>query len=338
MCNLSRSCYAVVLVLTMGLWTATITAQSPSDLLSDIQASDGFFTVVDIEDSYNSARRAEELQLGLGVYSIADLDMPDQHTWDYMSREAQALFLLNDERTARACIDYGSGPVLGLPFEGVGHDIGGVAQHHAWNLLSSNTFSHCDPWYMNCAQERVDHAIDTACQDPIPYVENLYRFYFSEYGYKFPKLIAQAIYIWNYVDAGSGWEHRQMSLYQGFTDDTGDMGKEGIIGIGVEIGGPYYGWNSGAVLTFNYYDPVVGCHEYLRLDTDQLPSACGLPLSLKGYIPSDTYSNCTIDISATVESGIDVTLRVINGVNMYPSLTVDQGGELEVSIAASNCN
>jgi hypothetical protein len=51
--------------------------------------------------------------------------------------------------------------------------------------------------------------------------------------------VAQAIYHWNYVDAANNWEHRRMSLYQGFTDDTGDTGKEGIIGIGIEVGGPY---------------------------------------------------------------------------------------------------
>jgi len=338
MCNISSPCFSIAVVWILGMCSSISFAQSPADLVSNIQASDGFFTVADIEETYNNARRAEELQLGLGANAIADLKMPDQHTWNYMSRAAQALYLLNDERTARACIDYGTGAVLGLPFEGVGYTIGGVAQHHAWNLLSSNTFSHCDPWYMNCAEERVDHAIGTACQDPIPYVENLYRFYFSEYGYQFPKLIAQAIYIWNYVDASYAWEHRQMSLYQGFTDDTGDMGEEGIIGIGVEIGGPYYGWNSGAVLTFNYYDPVAGCHEYLTVDTDALPNGCGLPLSLKGYIPSDTYSDCSIDISATIESGIDVNLNTINGVAMYPTFTVEAGGTLEIEVATTNCD
>lgn len=150
--------------------------------------------------------------------------------------------------------------------------------------------------------------------------------------------MAQAIYHWNYVDAANNWEHRRMSLYQGFTDDTGDTGKEGIIGIGIEVGGPYYGWNSGAVMTFNYYDPVVGCHEYLTLDTDQLPNGCGLPLSLKGYLTSGAYSDCSIDISATIESGTIADLNVSNEVVMYPSLTVEQGGTLEVNTKSSNCN
>ncbi len=198
-------------VLIVVCWSsAELVSQSPSDLLSDIQASDGFLTVETIEESFNNARRQEEIQLGLGLHAIADLHLPDQHAWDYMSRDAQALYLLNDERTARACLDYGVGPVKGLPFEGVGYKIDGVAQHHAWNLLSSNTFSHCNPWFTHCPQERVDAAIDTSCQSPIPYIENLYRFYFSENGYQFPKLIAQAIYLWNYVDSSNGWEHRRM--------------------------------------------------------------------------------------------------------------------------------
>jgi hypothetical protein len=91
-------------------------------------------------------------------------------------------------------------------------------------------------------------------------------------------------------------------------------------------------------MTFNYYDPVVGCHEYLTLDTDQLPNGCGLPLSLKGYLTSGAYSDCSIDISATIESGTIADLNVSNEVVMYPSLTVEQGGTLEVNTKSSNCN
>jgi hypothetical protein len=86
-----------------------------------------FLLLRQYDDTYNSARRSEELQLGLVANSISDLHLPDQHTWDYMSRDAQALYVLNDERTARACVDYGSGGVKGLPFEGVGSKIDGVA-------------------------------------------------------------------------------------------------------------------------------------------------------------------------------------------------------------------
>jgi len=100
--------------------------QTPGNLNSDVTVTPNWSSVTNIENSFNMARREEETQLGLGVNSIQNLDIPDAN-WNTWTDDQKALYILNDERTSRAGINYGAGPVKGLPFNGIELAIDNVA-------------------------------------------------------------------------------------------------------------------------------------------------------------------------------------------------------------------
>lgn len=286
-------------------------AQSPTDLNSDISASAGFNTVTDIENSFNNARRQEETQKGLATNSIQNLDLPDQTTWDAYSDEQKMLFLLNDERTARAGIDYGSGAVKGLPFQGVEAQIDGVANTYATLNYTTNRFNHNlngSPW------DRIDNALGTSCRTFISFAENL-AIQGQSFASTFPEAVTSAVYNWNYKDALSNWGHRQMSLFQGFTDDNGVVGQEGFIGVGVHRGGAYnnvtdfnFSVAHGAITVLTYYDPVADanagtCNYNITVTTNSLVS-CTKPTVTKPSDQTVTAGNMTaaVPFSGTASS------------------------------------
>ncbi len=314
-----------------------VSAQSPGDLTADIVPSDGFSTVENIKASFNNARRQEEMQLALPANSIDDLSLPDQSTWDGMSYDERVLFLLNDERISRAGVDYGSGAVLGLPFEGVGMNLDMASQNHSDDLLSNNVFAHCNPNPTNCPQGRIDAAVGTSCQEFVPFNENLYASFSSASGYTFPGGMAAGIYNWMYEDKSDGFGHRRMILFQGFSDNYGDIGKAGIIGVGVAVGGPYLGWSSGLVLTLNYFDPTVTCNEVLVVDTDDLPGACGTALlTLSGDIPTNIYDSNLIEVEGNIQNTAVVIFNATTSVTVTGEFTINNGADFTLNIMGCN--
>ena len=117
--NIDKIRALALLIFLMSISHVFLKAQSPANLIFDVNASHGFSTTQAIENTFNNGRRQEEIQLGLPTNSISNLNLPSDAIWDDMSDEAKMLFLLNDERTSRAGINYGAGPVKGLPFAGV---------------------------------------------------------------------------------------------------------------------------------------------------------------------------------------------------------------------------
>ena len=258
----------LVLGISLGMGVPCLSfGQSPGTLTTNISKSDGYDTVEDIEASFNNGRRQEELQLGLETNSITDLNMPNQATWDALSRVEQGLFLLNEERKARAGIDYGDGPVLGLPFEGVGVALNKTSQAYADYLLANGLFGHKED---GGPGDRINLAVGESCKQFSKFSENLWSGSSSGSSYTWPNAVVSAVYSWTYNDGGSSWGHRKMVLYQEFTDDYGDAGQEGIIGFGVSVG-PYKSKPSGAVIAFNYFDPTPECSETLLIATSSLP-------------------------------------------------------------------
>ena len=310
----------------------SLIGQSPSDLISDIAESHGFSTVADIAASFNNARRQEEIQLGLGTNAIQDLEMPDQVTWDIMNNEEKALYLLNDERVARMGVNYGSGPVDGYPFEGVGQNLTLSSQNYAEYLMNNNQFTHC-PTPSNCPTDRINAAVGSGCSEFIPYTENLYAGVNLLPNHTFPDAIASGIYNWSYKDDVDNWGHRRMNLFQGFNENYGDSDKRGIIGIGIKTGGPYLGWASGVVFVFNYFDPVSSCNEVLSVDTDDLPGSCpDNTLTLNGDIPSGTYNSNHIEADGTVSSTSDVMFEATTTATLMELFEVEYEGILTVYI------
>lgn len=308
----------------------------PPDLISNIPPSDGFETAQNIADTYNNGRRQEEIQFNLSPNSIKDLVMPSQSIWDAMTREERALYLMNDERTSRAGIDYGFGPVKGLAFEGIGSGVDLAAQDWAQHLYDNQIFTHCDPQPTNCPLQRIDSYVGSSCTDFLPLGENLSFEGFSEPGYEFVGYIAKQNYYFNYVDSHVNWNHRLMNFYQNMNNNYGDADKEGVVGIGL-VEGPSYGSASGLLLCVNLFDAFSSCSGNLTVDTDDLFSPCDLQQTqVSGSISFGVYSNGIIHSDAIIQTNGSVEFIGANYVSLDEGFQVVSGAEFEAYIQSCN--
>ncbi len=306
--------------------------QYPSNLNQDIPPSDGFLSVTAIANTYNNARRQEEIQLNLIPNSIQDLFLPPQSEWDNMSRQEQALYLMNDERTARAGIDYGSGPVKGLAFQGIGEGIDIVSQAWAQYLYDNEVFAHCHPTTASCPFQRIDNELGGSCTDFIPVAENLaFAGHFNP-SHGFSNFIAETIYTFNYADAQSNWGHRVMNLYQNLNNNSGDGDKEGVIGVGIVIG-PLFGATSGILLCVNVFDASASCDEVIVLDSDDLYSPCDLQeTEVSGSISSGVFSDGIIYADAVIQPSASVDFIASNCVSLNAGFEVKNNATFEALI------
>lgn len=219
----------------------------PPDPPSDIPWSVGINGVADIQAAFNNARTVENGQLGT---SLPMLTLPNQTQWNGMTDGERALWLINRERIDRGL----------LPLDGLEPNVNGVAQYYADYLLGNNTWGHSadgrSPW------ERLnDNPAIGACHDFLSIAENLAVFVTSGSSISLP--IERSIYMWMYEDCcGSGWGHRHAILWYPYNDNSGQVGREGFLGIGRANGGPYQGpfsqpWSFAEMIVMNVFDPCV---------------------------------------------------------------------------------
>ena len=86
------------------LFTAFAGAQSPTNPTADIPWSGTYNTNSDIETAFNQARRTEEQQLGLSNGILGNITIPTD--WNDYNDGQKALYLLNQERSARGGVDF----------------------------------------------------------------------------------------------------------------------------------------------------------------------------------------------------------------------------------------
>lgn len=241
--------FFLVILLVVGLlWyvqpSRALPLDYPPDPTSDIAWSAGYAGVADVQAAFNNARTQENAQLGL---SLPMLSLPSQSAWDAMSNGEKALWLINAERADR-----------GVPrLHGVESNVTSVAQTYADYLLDNDLWGHnadgLSPW------ERLNTNPEiAACHDWLGVAENLAVFVASYTPIPLP--VEQALYMWMYVDAGSGWGHRHAVLYFPYNDNSGTIGAEGFLGIGRASGGPYQGpfddeWPYAELIVMNVFDP-----------------------------------------------------------------------------------
>jgi hypothetical protein len=317
------------LILTVIAMPIFLTAQSPENLNTDIEWIAGFDDATDIEEAYNFGRRGEENQLGLAAESLGFLTLPTD--WNAYTISQKALYIINDERTSRSGLDYGNGPVLGLPLDALEDNLSNLAQNHADWLLANNEFSHTgeNNWG---PFERIDNdpvlGDDANCHEFLTRAENLAGFWTSSSSTPMP--IEQAIYGWIYEGTASNWGHRQAVLLQdqdlssnpwGFGNDYSSPSSEGFLGVGMieAVNGDYnpldFGsWvNNGTLVVVKILDPVSnGSCNY------QMPAAAPgvLPIEL-----TDFYGR-------KKEQTVDLTwLTAMEANNAYFSIQYSQNGK-----------
>ena len=227
--NNSNNCSTLIPIVNDSNFTDT----PPND---NIVYSEQGESVKDIEKAFNNARSKDS--------SISKLlVMPSQDKWDSMTIQEKALFLLNSER-------YGRGV---KPFEGINPDVVNVAQNYAELLYTKGKFGHNEdgtPW------ERLDRvSAIKENKDFLGFAENLYVEGASNEFTQNP--IVKAIYNWIYKDKDSSWGHRKFCLAHGLKDNSGESGREGLIGFGLKQGDNYavYPNFKSTIVVFNAFDP-----------------------------------------------------------------------------------
>ena len=191
----------------------------PADPTQDIPWKDGFATLTDVENAFNTGRSSENTQLSV---FIKPLVMPSPAEWAAKSGGEKVLWLLNEERTARGL----------APLSGLEKNANEVAQAFAEWLLANNAFDHEADGRDPQARLNAKPAIN-ACHDPYGIPENLAMQATSSPN-EIPFVIEKAVYDWMYADSAQKfpWGHRHAILWTPYNDNSGATGSEGFIGFG----------------------------------------------------------------------------------------------------------
>ena len=198
----------------------------------------GTATVDQIETAYNYARSQENTALKT---QIPEIDFPNAAVWATMNTNQKALWIINQERTARGI----------LPLEGTAPEVIEVAQNYCQYLIDNDTTGHYadghNPLYRLQQNEKIN-----ACMQS--YNENI--------GYSYsnnntaPTFVVERLIYWLiYEDAISNWGHRQNFFKSNFNDNSGEIGKEGLLGVGYVVSTSYKTYNYTAFAVFNIIDP-----------------------------------------------------------------------------------
>jgi uncharacterized protein YkwD len=223
-------------------------ADYPSDPSSDFVWSAGFGGVVDVQKAFNRARATENSDLGT---FIPPMTLPSQSTWNAMTEGERALWLINQERTAREL----------KPLHGLEKNVTEVAQDWAEWLLANSKFGHefngSTPYKRLYAKPAIG-----ACHDPLSVSENIYFIATTSVDGN-PIPIEQAVYTWMYDDKAYGWGHRHAMLWTPYADNSGTAGQEGFLGIGHARGSytnPFNGYRypDTDLIVMNVFDPCAG--------------------------------------------------------------------------------
>ncbi len=221
-----------------------------------------------IEKNFNAARRWEEGNLGLTPNCLGNM-APPTVGWNNLNYDQLVLYIHNSERVARDS----------LPLYGVETNLDEVAQAHSEWMLENNVFSHagdpafgenrtyniCDP---DCVNDCSSKCIEQNGSSPYKRIRskpilNNYQWAAENIFFRSENLsnsvVASMVYGFIYQD-GPGWGHRK-NILRNYTNNWGDSGSEGFIGVGVYEGNNYSycgicgaSWHA-TLLTIDYYDP-----------------------------------------------------------------------------------
>lgn len=202
----------------------------------------GTATVATVEAGYNYGRQHENNVLGT---SIPTIQFPQETQWNAMSVNQKALWIINEERCARGL----------MPFEDTAQQLITIAQDYTQFLIDNDTTGHRADNKSPEIRLRENPDIDVCMQG---FAENI-AYVFSTHTTPPTYALERMIYLLIYEDSTSDWGHRKAFFQETYTDDSGEIGKEGLLGAGFVIGEnfTYKGmlFNYVAMSTFNMIDP-----------------------------------------------------------------------------------
>jgi hypothetical protein len=224
----------LVLLIEMSVMAQGFYPDPKTDIPSTLPNSN--VTVTQLIEQFNKARQTENTQLGT---SLAMITAPPQAEWDALNQKEQLFWILNQERQLRAL----------KPLEQLSTgSLNTIAQSYGDLMLEKQQFSHTvggtTPWDRMSSDPAIKN-----CNQSMG--ENLYiswNFQYNNHG------VTDALYTWLYDDAGSAWGHRRILLKTNYNDDSGQTGREGIIGLGVAKG-VWGTWQATTVVVYDVFDP-----------------------------------------------------------------------------------
>ena len=300
------------------VFQADAMADFPPDPSSDIPWSGSVKVWSDMVAAFNAARLRENELLGT---SLSEIIFPAATVWEGMSMGERALWLINEERSARGL----------APLQGVEQNVTGVAQTYAEFLLANNAFDHDadgrSPW-----ERLADNATIGACQDFLSIAENIY-FQATTSANAIPLIIEQAIYKMLYDDSSSQWGHRHAIFWTPYTENSGASDREGFVGIGHANGGytsPFNGhfYQNTDMIVMNFFDPCATWVEAAPITPS--PTASPSPTT-----PSPTTSPTPTSSPTSPVATATPTPTPRPGDAPTPPLTRNISGRVIIAVSAS---
>ena len=184
--------------------------------------------------------------------------LPPQHIWDSMQSAEKVLYLVNKARCDRGI----------KPYEGLDPTINSIAQSYAQFLSQHPDLYKQNPHeadgktpFERMQQEGGVRVGDNA--DFFQYGENIATFAVGTSSSNYPTVYeseAKAVYGWLYEDVkgqARPYGHRQFLLANKLIENAGEVGAEGLIGIGTALRQYYeagYYWSE-EVIVMDGFDP-----------------------------------------------------------------------------------
>jgi len=181
-----------------------------------------FNDVAEIEKAFFTARLNDN-----SVESF--LKMPIQTVWDSWSPQQKGLYIVNSEREARGI----------KPFDGISNEVVGVSSQYANSFIVDSSAS-------IYAEERLNENVtirDNCDNCSNPMLSSLSRIYQNTNNFPSEsEAIVEAVYNWlynslQYMSNKPFWPYRPHLLQTSFNENNGDIHHEGLLGIGVAMGG-----------------------------------------------------------------------------------------------------
>jgi Ricin-type beta-trefoil lectin domain-like len=253
--------YISFILLFLSLHLSVISAQKPPVLTANAPA---YNFAMSLAENFNIGRRFEELNKNLPVGSLGNMVL----STDFSTRSSsqKAFFLINSERICRNNANYGSGALVIKPLQGVETNLTETAQMHADWLVAQNKLDHCGNPIFGTACGVTNSSPTQRIQGNVKLINGWERntenigLSLSDAPNSQVLTLAneKTIYEMFYRNAPN-WVHRDNFL-QVVTDNYGEVGSEGFLGVGETQAANYNPINApnqayGKVLVYSIYDP-----------------------------------------------------------------------------------
>jgi hypothetical protein len=236
-------------------------AQKPPVLTAN--APDYDFSI-SVADNFNKGRRFEETNKNLPIGSLGNLVLPA----DFSTRSTaqRALALINAERSCRNNANYGSGALVIKPLQGAESNLSETAQKHADWLVAQNKLDHCGNPIFGTACSATNSTATQRIQGNTKLINGWERntenigLVLSDSINSQSMLLSNEKMVFEMIYRNApNWVHRD-NFMQIITDNYGEAGNEGFLGVGETVAANYNPVNApnqthGKVLIYAMYDP-----------------------------------------------------------------------------------